>query len=1065
MNSLISFFARHKTLGDVITIAILALGIYSLTQIRREVFPNVTFDIITVQTVYPGASPEEIEKLITNPIEQDLQEVDGLKRVRSISTEGFSSIIIFLDPDQTTEERAKSDIKDVVDRVTLPTEAEAPLINSIESKQSPIIEVSLSSPLPEIELRQVAKDIEKELERLPGVARVVPVGLRDLEIRVQADPNKLARLSISLDEVVQALRLQNRSIPAGTTEPLPTDPTHRQKVVRTVGEFNDLDDVKSTVIRANELAQPIQISDVAHVNYELARSRTITRTNGLNSISLTVLKKEMSDGINTVDDVLKKMEGLGPLYEKVEFSYINDLSEYIRRRISILSNNMAFGLTFIIILLALFLPWKIAVVVSVGISIAFVGAILVFYNFGLSINLISLMGLILVCGMLVDDAVVVADNIYRHMEEKPDDPIKSAISGAIEIWPAITASVSTTMIAFIPMLFMTGIFGKFIQQIPMAVIIALLLSLFEALLILPQHMAHYVKIKKLEEETDSNLGDLAKIPKKKSPNKKIQTYWDNTVVPTYLSIVNQSIRLRYGVAALLLVFFAVTGLAAKYKLDFILFPPDGVEIFFVRVQSPVGSSLEYTSENLKPIEDLISQLPENEVQDYVTTVGITQQDPNDPNTKRGSEYGQIAVFLTPESKRDRIANEIIEDLRKQIGNPESFIALTFDRVNPGPPVGKPISVGVRGKEYEDILLAVEDLKAKVINIEGTSDITDSYTPGKDEIHLVVNRAEAAAAGLSVAQIGNTVRAAFDGIIATSILRLDDEVEVRVQFPLEYRATEESLSKIQIPNNRGNLIPLLRVARPVETVGMAAYEHENNEREVRITGELDTQVTSATRVSNQIRSLVPELIENHPNVSVHFGGEDEDTKESMDSLMRAFVVAMIGIFFLLVLTFNNIFQPFLVILTIPLGLCSVIWTLFVMGMPLSFMAMLGVIALGGVIVNNSIVLIDFINQARKKGMGRFESILHASGIRLRPIFLTTLTTVAGLLPTAHGIGGKDMFVVPIAMALGYGLLFGSILTIFIFPAFIAITDDLRLLVSKQPLVKKESSKKGSFEDKA
>ncbi len=1046
MSFLIDYFARHKTLGNLMTVFILVVGIASIFLIRREVFPNVNFDIITIQTTYPGASPEEVEKIITNPIEQGLREVDGIKRLRSVSTEGFSNIIVILDPDQTTEAEAKADITDVIDRFSPPQEVKSPTVTALQSKQNPIIEVVLRADDPEqlsdIELRRVAKDLQRELEMVNGVARVVPRGLRDLEIRVEADPRRLARQMITLDEVVQALQLQNLSIPAGTTEPWVNGPVgdpashFEQRMVRTVGDFKNLEDVANTVIRANELGQAIRVRDVAQVSFDLERAKILTRAGGQPSLSLTILKKERADAIVTVEEVRLKVEEFLETQPLVHHSLINDLSEYITRRISVLANNMIMGLVLIVLLLSLFLPWRISLVVAVGISIAFAGAIMVLYNMDQSINLISLLGLILVAGMLVDDAVVVTDNVYRHMEQKPDRPLQAAIDGAVEIWPAITASVSTTMVAFLPMLFMSGVFGKFVQQIPLAVIVALILSLFEALLILPQHMAFYVKvpprdIEGIEPEATN------------SPAKLFRRFWENKAVPAYVALVRRVISWRYGVASFLILFMGFTAWVGNRHLQVVLFPPEGIEIFFIRAEAPSGSSLEYTGEAIRPLEQLVAALPVNEVQDFVTTVGIVQQDPNDPGTRRGSEYAQIAVYLTPETERQRSAAQIVEALRGQSQNLPGLELVTFEPVRPGPPVGKPISLGVRGKDYDEILPAIQALREQIEQWPGVSDMEDSYAPGKEELHLKVNQVEARAAGLSVSQVGNTVRAAFDGLVATSIMEIDDEVNIRVQFPIEYRSTVESLDRVFIPNQRGNLIPLKRVVELETSVGVAAYEHEDNQREVRLTGDVDVSVISPRAVNRRIRQeLLPEIQKLHPNVVVAFGGEDEDTQESLESLGRAFVLAFMGVFFILILIFNNLFQPFLVLLTLPLGILSVAWTLIVFGMPISFLAMLGVIALSGVIVNNAILFIDFVNQSRRGGLDRWASIERAASIRLRPIFLTTLTTVAGLLPTAHGLGGLDKFVVPIAMALGYGLFFGSMLTLLVFPAFIAIVDDFR-----------------------
>lgn len=1035
MKKLIEFFIKNALFADLVSIFVIVVGVFSGTQIRRDAFPNINFDIITITTIYPGSSAEEMEKLITNPIEQDMQEVDGIKKLQSASTEGRSYIIAQLDPDQTTEQEAKDDIKSVIDQITLPDDAEDPKVITLETKQQPIIQVAISADIPEIELRDVAKVLEKKIEAVNGVARVSFVGLQDLEIRVATDPKKLQSKSVSLDEVVTALKAQNISIPAGTLDPDPTHKNRAEKIVRTIGEFQSPEDVAKTVIRANDIGQAITVGDVARVFYALEKRLVVNKSDGKETIRLTVVKKERADAIKVVDQVKKVVEEFKKTTPAKNFAsqYIDDASQYIRNRLNILTSNMMLGIVLVLLTLSLFLPFRVALCVSAGVIMAFFGTIAFFHIGGFSLNLLSLLGIIIVSGMLVDDAIVVTDNIVRYMQEGMS-PKEAAIRGSHEIWPAVTASVLTTVFAFLPMMFMSGIFGKFVREIPIGVIVALIISLAESILILPQHVASYVRLKDFE--IPSVPMGFTKI------RVKFLHFWDNTVNPGYVKWVEIFVRRKYLTLAGATGLFVLSLICAKVFLKFVLFPAEGVEIFFIRAQSPPGITLKEAAKLVEPIEKIVSQLPKEELENYITSVGLQQQEDDDPNTKRGPEYAQLVVYLTPENERDRTAEEIIEDLRKKVGTPPGYEEVRFNRVNPGPPVGKPISLGVRGEKYEDILAAVKFLKEEVAKIPGVKDVQDSYIAGKQEIVIRPIGSETAAAGLTVAGIGTTVRAAVDGVIATSIQRLDDEVNVRVAFEEKDKTPTQLISQVQIPNRNGNLVPVTRVAKIEEATGITAFEHTNNSREVKVTADVDIDVKSSSEANEFIaKNIIPEMAKKFNNIQVSFGGESEDTDESMKSLISAFAIAFMAIFLVLVFTFQNLLQPFLVVLTIPLGITSVIFALIFNGQPISFMAMLGIIALAGVIVNNAIVLMDFVNQARSEGMEKTKSILEAARVRLRPIFLTTATTVMGLLPTAHGIGGLDKFVVPIAVSLGYGLLFGSILTAFVFPAAIAALDDI------------------------
>lgn len=1034
MGSIIQFFINKRLFADLLTVFIVIVGIASLFLVKREVFPNVQFDIITVTTLYPGASPEEVEKLLTNPIELDMKDVDGIKKLMSSSTENRSYIIAQLDPDQTTEAKAKEDIKTVIDLFEKPEDAEDPRVIALETKQQPIIEITMSAEMPELELRRLARDLENRLEALPGVAKIAFKGLRDLEIRIEADPRKLVRHGVSLDEMINALNLQNKSIPAGTIEP-PPGSERFEKIVRTIGQFQTPEEVGQTVVRANEMGLVIRVGDLAKISYDLKKAEVLNRANGQPAIGLTVLKKESADAIRVVEQVRQEVTAFQEQLQKpVGLSFINDFSELIKRRLSILSSNLVVGVFLVFVTLALFLPMKIAMIVAAGITIAFFGTIAVFHNMGYSLNLISLLGFIIVCGMLVDDAVVVSDNITRYLQ-KGLSPVDAAVRGTREVWPAITASVMTTMVAFLPMMFMSGIFGKFVKQIPVGVVIALLLSLVESIAILPQHMASFIKLADLSSERTRR-------PSVRNIRLGFAGWWDRVVAPNYARVVAVILRRRYWAAAGLMGFVIFTGLAASVGLKFVLFPPEGVEAFFVRVKAPTGYSLNQTTQLVEPVEKILMDLPRHELKDIITTVGLVQQDPNDPNTQRGSEYAQIAVYLSPEEQRERTAQEIIEEMRKKIGLPQGLERITFDRVQPGPPMGKAISIGVRGATYEEILPAVAALKERIKEINGVKDISDSYVQGKEEVRVIINRAAAAAAGLSVAQVGSTVRAAVDGIVATTVRELDEKIDVRVTFDRSSKTDAAVLEKVEILNPRGILVPLRKIATFERDRGIAVYTHEGNRREVKVTADVDTNISSSSEANNLIRrDILPMFQTEFPTVQVGFGGEDEDTQESLASLGRSFLVAFMAVFLILVLTFGNLYQPFLIMLTIPLGVLSVIWAFMLLRLPLSFMGMLGVVALSGVIVNNAIILIDFVNQSREQGMDRFESILEATKIRLRPIFLTTVSTVMGLLPTAHGIGGIDRFVMPIAVALGYGLMVGSLLTLFFFPAAIAILDDV------------------------
>lgn len=1037
MKKLIEFFGTHGLFADLCTLFVFFVGIYSVLTIERKVFPNVQFEMVSVSTIFPGASSEEVERLITNNLEQELLEVEGVKKMTSYSMEGRSFILLQLDPDQTTVEEGKSEIQDVVDRVTdLPEDAEDPLVLALESKLEPIIQVSISSERPEAEVRKVAKRFERELEKVSGVAKVEIDGLRDIEFRVEARPEKLRAYQLTLDDLVSALRVQNTNVPGGFIEGGRGD-QNRDVIVRTVGEFRSIEDVKNSVVRTNVLGRAILVSDVATVTETFEKASVYQRTNSRDSMNLTVMKKVSSDAIDVVDAVKKVVSGLeDKLPPNMYVSYINDSSYYIRRRLSVLSGNFIIGLGLVLVILSLIMPWRVAAITAVGIPFAFLGSIYIMDQAGISFNIITMMGLIIVVGMLVDDAIVVTENIVRHIESGVE-PIKAGIRGAQEIWAPVTASVLTTVMAFFPMLTMDGIMGKFIRYIPLAVILALAISLYECFFILPHHLSRWVSPKSYE--------------KKKGPLSFIRNFWEDSVVNAYTAVISNIVKkwqFRYGTLLATLLLVLGSFYLASVKLPFILFPKEGVDAFTINAEVEVGTPLSVMKEKMTEVEELVAQIPRSAMDDYTTKVGLRSLGTGDPETRRGNHFGQMLAYLKPENERDLKTADIVKDLREKVAKLGGFKTLVVEEINPGPPTGKGLSVGVNGRDYSSVLAVTEELKAFVYTIEGVTDISDSYEEGNEEIKVVVNRAEAMAAGLTVNSIGSAVRAAFEGLVATTIRLLDEEIDVRVSYPIAQRSQVRSLENLQISNNQGAMIPLKRVAKLERSKSIARYDHENNERQVRVFGSLDEKVTNSAKVTEQVKKKTAELSEKFPEVSFSFGGEEKDTQESLQSLAETALTALLGISLILVLLFGNIWQPILVVFTIPLGIISVIWAFIINQMPMSFLGAIGTVALAGVIVNNAIVLIDFINKERANGLDIRDSIIEAGKKRVRPIFLTTLTTVFGILPTAYGLGGLDQFVVPVAMALGWGMLFGSMLTVFVLPALVAVQDDFLGLIFRR-----------------
>ncbi|MBI2608085.1 MAG: efflux RND transporter permease subunit [Deltaproteobacteria bacterium] len=1020
----IQFFLSKSLLVNLLSVFIIIAGGYSFFTMKREAFPHVYLDIMRVETIYSGASPKEVEKLVTIPLEDAVKEVDGVKEIKSLSAEGFSLLVITIDEDAKNKEKIKNDIQRAIDRVTdLPEEVEDPNVREVSTSQTPVIEIALSGGLSEFELRKVAKYVENQIDDFPEVASIFKRGYREREIWVETDPLKLQAFHISLSQMIESLRLKNINQPGGTLD----DKKSTEYLIRTVGEFTNPQEVENVIIRSNDFGYLARIKDVATVKDNFERETLIERTEGEKSIGLVVLKKESGDIISLVQKIKKKMEELKPLLPPgLNIKYANDISYYVQRRLNVLKSNAWVGIALVLGCLLLFLNFGMATITAMGIPIAFMTAALVFDFFDLSINLISMFGLVIVLGMLVDDSIVVAENIYFHIE-KGENPSRAAFLGTTQVMKPVLMTVFTTVASFLPLAMMEGIMGKFIWQIPAVVIICLVASLLECFFILPSHCVDLI------------------IPLKKLSRKKAmvkETHWFEKLLSFYLKFLKLALTHRYKFMGGVVVTFIFLVIAALTLKSFVLFPSHGIEIFFLRAEVQVGTPLEVTYEKMKPIENLIRNLPKKELDTFVTQVGIVQEDPNDPFALRGSHVGQIIVYLTPEQKRKRTAAHIIDDLRAQTKEISGFQRIYFDRVNPGPPIGKAVAVQVIGEEISVLSQIASQVESYLHTLKGVFDVKNDFETGKKELQIVVDEEKASQAGLSITEISKTVQYAFEGGIATIIKKLDEEIKVRVLLSEQYRITLESFDKIVVPNSNGRLIPLNKVSKLETTSGIFNIKHLDKDRVVTVNANVDNKKTSSSYANSLVQEKFKNISHEFPGYKITYGGEQEDTDKSLNSLKKAFLFAFCVIFIILATGFNSLLQPLIILMAIPFGFIGVILAFFLHGFSFSFMALLGIVGMIGVVVNDAIILVEFINQKFEETGNMMEALLEGGKRRFRPVILTTITTVFGLAPVVYGIGGNDPFLKPAALSITWGLLFSTALTLLVIPCFYLILEDAK-----------------------
>jgi multidrug efflux pump subunit AcrB len=1023
-----AFSVRNPLLINLFTCLALVMGIYSVFNIQKEAFPPISYDLVTIATDFPGATPAVVEKFVTIKIEDEIKTVDGIDEMTSVSTENFSMIVLQLDPDYSERDEVVTDIQKAVDRVRdLPPDLpENPLVTEIKAKNIPVIMVSLSG-LPYRELYHQAKYLEDKLLNLRQVASVRRLGFFDPEIWVEVDPEKAKLYHLSLSEVMERLKERNVNVSGGEIR------TRKgERLIRTDGEFQTPQEIKTVILRSNDQGHVVRVQDIAEVNDAFEDADQLFRTDGKESINLLVLKRGSGDILKLVEEVKGTAVKFGEISpEGLQIDTVDDLSYYVKRRLRVLINNGTQGAVLILLFLFLLLSPQIAATAALDIPVTFMATVTVLLACGMTMNLMTMFGMIMVIGMLVDDAIIMAENIHHHIE-KGSDPHQAAIDGAREVMKPVTAAVLTSMAAYLPLMFMTGIIGKFVRPIPIVVMIALTISWVDTLFAVPTHAAEFTRL-------------TAKFKRGKD------RHWFDPIRNGYLNILRKAIDRRYWVALGVTAFVLLTLYMAIFHMKFVLFSAEGIDEFFVRAKVSVGSSLDETYEKMKPVEEQVALLPEGEFQNFITEVGIHREFAGDPQTEYGTHYAQIHVYLTPSSDRKRNAHEITEELAKRLEVIGGFEKLYVDKVQPGPPVGKAVDAKIRGDDFESIKQVAGLFKSFLREQKGVENIQDDLNVGKDEVRIDVNHSEAARARLNLNDIASEIRNTFEGGVATTIQRSDEEIDVRVKFPDSFKHSVESVELVQIPNDRGNLIPLTRVAAFVVEPGISNIKRFDRKRIVTVTADVVEDITTSIEVNRALIEEFKDVAMRFPGIDVVYGGEQERTRESLLSLLRAFVLSIFLIFLIIAVQFRSLIQPPIVMLTIPLGVVGVIWAFFVHGQPLGFLALMGLIGLSGVVVNDSIVLIDFMNRYRRQGMDRRTSILEACRMRFRAVILASFTTVLGTLPIAYGWGGADPFLKPMALALSWGLAFSTSITLFVIPCFYSIVDDAVHLILHRGMI--------------
>jgi len=1002
MDSFLNFLVRQKKFALVFSLAFIAIGTLAVVGMQRDQFPAVDFEILSVTTAYPGASPEDVEKAVTNVIEKELLSVSGIKEITSTSREGLSSIIVTLAADLKDVQTVKNDVRNAVNQVkSFPEEVtNLPQVVDFNVSEFPIITINIDGSMIDYDQsRQITDDLETALLKVKGVSAIDKSGYLDSEIQIKVNPDMLDKYNMSINEVISAISSRNARFTVGDN-----NQQDLEKNIVILSEFESVDDIKNVVIKSSFDGPVIRLSDISEVFRGEEEETSITRVNGTKGFILEIKKTSQADIIRTAKRVKERVSELQEYYpDKINIFFTDDSSLAVANRIDIILKNGYIGLALVLVVLGAFLSIKTAFWVAVSIPVTLLGTVAFMGLTGNTINLISLSGFIIVLGIVVDDSIVIAESIH-HYKAKGGDLYKNVVTGLKRVIMPVITTIISTMLVMSSFFLMSGVLGKFIYVLPVVVIFALGISFLEITFALPAHLA------------------TQKVEKQKT--------WFIPFENLYNRMMHHVLRWRYLIVPLFIALLIYSAIFAVKNIPFNLFPSRGATVIFSNIETPNGSSAAYTENIVIKVENIIA----NEI-------GV---DLDSFTSKIGSYFTNVAnikITLTPTSERERTAEDMADKLEALVATVEGADKIDITLIAPGPPRGDDIEVTFVSENDSQRSSAANRFEEILSSIEGVDDIDRNDEIGKPRIETVLDFDEMARLGVDYQSVYRHLRTAFSGSYVTDITIAGNEEDVRVYIG-ENDYTENFIKNTSLKNRQGKLIPMSQFSTLREIEGEPDYNHFDGDRSIKLSASIDERVTNKTKT---LKASLEELnlAIDFPQVSIITGGGAQEQIDSLQDFLYAFIVAIIGIFLILAILFNSYSQPLLVLASFPFALIGVVWAFYFHGESLSFFALTGALGLMGVIVNDSLVMVSHLNYIKQKSANLEDKIVwiaKGSRDRLRAVVLTTLTTMAGVLPLAYGIGGTDEFLQPMVLALGYGLMFGTLLTLVLLPCMYLMNYD-------------------------
>lgn len=1001
----------------MVILAMLVIGLVALVRIPVALMPDLDLPFAVVVTQYPNVGPFEIENQVTRPIEEAMGTVSNVKNVQSISLTGQSTVIVEFNWG-TDLDFATLEMREKVDQVLgqLPSDVEQPRIFRFDPTQEPMFRINVASDMDLATLREFVDDnIRKRLERVEGVARVTIVGGLEREIQVRVDPTRLEQYGLTFQQVNQALAASNLNLPGGRV-----NEGDREWIVRTVGEFQSVEEIEQVVVYAGPNGV-VRLSDVATVVDGYKDVDRMARLNGLASVALAVQRESSSNTVRVSDRLLREVAALqAELGSRVTLQVIWDDAEFIRSSInSVVENALTGAILAALVLLAFLRSWRSTLVIATSIPVAGVATFAMLYFSDTSLNMLSLGGLALGVGMLVDNSIVVLENIFRHREEGSEIE-KAAGDGAQEVTGALWGSTLTTVAVFLPVAFLEGITAEIFRDLAFAVSFSVLASLVVAVAPVPMMAARFLR----GENTDwaSEIADPSKASVDVNDPYREGRGAFGRFQARYARWISALLRRRWLAVAWILLVLVLAGFAGS-RMGMEFMPQMDTGDFTMSVQLPAGSALAETSRVVQQVEEFLYTI--DEVEYVFSDIGGGR-----------SNQASISVDLVPKEQRTRSTQQVLEQVRQfaQTVPGATISARMMSHVGSG---GPPVQVLVKGDDLDELARYSEWLAEQMRHIPGLREVDTSLSEARPELQVRVKRDRAASLGLNVFQIASSLRAAVEGEVGTRYRIAGDEIDVRVRLDEAYRNSIFALGRILIDTPLGIQVPLHEVADIVEGESPVEITRDGQQRVVRVEAQLHERDLGSAMADIQ------RVVASHPlpaGITVEYGGENEMMQEAFQSLFLALLLSIALVYMIMAFQFESLTQPFIIMITVPLAIAGAVMGLAFTGKPLSVPAFVGIIMLGGIVVNNGIVLVDYTNQLRARGLERTQAIVLAARVRLRPVLMTTSTTVLGMLPLALGIGEGSEIQAPIAIVVVAGLSLATLLTLGVVPVLYSMLTD-------------------------